>query len=527
MCGCGALLEAIDRYIEKADGDLADALGKEGYADPKKAVRRMESMEDGIADALTEETEYFEDEAEGSEDLEDFAGRWEKVKAADKTAGRIAGITGAQLREYMPGLVTAYIRQTDRDLKLEQVSRRTTAWVREWSGQLGRLMQLDSHEQIEKILTRGLEAGDGIAEFTRAIQDSGIRDEYYRARRVAVTEVLRAHSVAQQESFMQSPSVVKKAWRHTGEYRNKPRENHVAMDGQTVDKGGTFTLLGADGETYEPMYPRDTVLPPGESVNCHCICQPVVDESILGMTLAERQALQQKAVDEMDDEWEKEQNAKNRLRGVDGSLDEMAAMTRAERVEYLGSEEKEALYEAGIITDDDMLKNIKVSTLQELHDGGIMTVSDAAQAHSTVGDFTALGNPKKAPGKQNGGRMTGGGHSQSNIEELERRGITYHITKTYENGVRVGGVDGHKNALKQTSGQSWFPENWNDAKVRAAGTYTSNNPAIVEEMKDASGNITGYRKFQEYEDVVVGIFEDPDHNVTTIFPDSEQRKIGD
>jgi hypothetical protein len=179
-------------------------------------------------------------------------------------------------------------------------------------------MQLNSHKEIERILEKGLAEGSGITEFTRAILDSGIRDEYYKARRVAVTEVLRAHSVAQQEAYMQSPAVSEKMWKHTGEYRNEPRQNHVDMDGQRVPVGEPFELIGADGGTYEPMYPRDTTLPPEESINCHCISQPVVSEEILGLPLEERQRLQQEAIDAMDDEWEKELDAQNKAKaGID------------------------------------------------------------------------------------------------------------------------------------------------------------------------------------------------------------------
>ena len=37
-------------------------------------------------------------------------------------------------------------------------------------------------------------------------------------------------------------------------------------------------------------------------------------DSILGMSLEERKQLQQKIIDEMDDDWEKELDAKNRAR---------------------------------------------------------------------------------------------------------------------------------------------------------------------------------------------------------------------
>lgn len=320
MCmACQPLIKAIDAYLAKADGDLADALDAEGYAEPQATIGYMQGIEDDVAEALVEETDYFLAEAEKAADLETFAADiWPRVKLNDRLKAKLATVFTEHLSEFMPEFVAYYIAQTDRSLKLEVVSKRTVAWVESWSEQLGEIMQLNSHKEIETILTKGLKDGTGIASFTREILDSGIRDEYYKARRVAVTEVLRAHSVAQQEAYMQSPAVSEKMWKHTGEYRNEPRQNHVDMDGQRVPVGEPFELIGADGGTYEPMYPRDTTLPPEESINCHCISQPVVSEEILGLPLEERQRLQQEAIDAMDDEWEKELDAQNKAKaGID------------------------------------------------------------------------------------------------------------------------------------------------------------------------------------------------------------------
>ena len=320
MCmACQPLIKAIDAYLAKADGDLADALDAEGYAEPQATIGYMQGIEDDVAEALVEETDYFLAEAEKAADLETFAADiWPRVKLNDRLKAKLATVFTEHLSEFMPEFVAYYIAQTDRSLKLEVVSKRTVAWVESWSEQLGEIMQLNSHKEIERILEKGLKDGSSIAEFTRAILDSGIRDEYYKARRVALTEVLGAHSVAQQEAFMQSPAVVDKAWKHTGAYRNEPRQNHVDMDGQRVPKDAPFTLIGIKGGTYEPMYPRDIILPPEERINCHCICQPVVSEDILGLSLEERQRLQQEAIDKMDDEWERELDARNKARaGID------------------------------------------------------------------------------------------------------------------------------------------------------------------------------------------------------------------
>lgn len=316
MClNCRPLMKAIDAYLEKADNDLEAELEAEGYQEPKKTLKYAKDLEDEITEALLAETDYFLAAAEKAVDLDTFAKLiWPGIVLNDELREKLAQIFLEYFDSFMPEFVECYIKQTDKDLKLPQVSKRTKAWTKKWSVELAELMQLTSHREIEKILETGLENGSSIATFTRDIMESGIRDEYYKARRAALTEVLRAHSVAQQEAFMQSPAVQEKMWRHTGSYRNEPRKNHVDMDGQRVPVSEPFTLDGIKGGTYYPMYPRDTNLPPEESINCHCICRPVVSEEILGLSLEERQKLQQEAIDNMDDEWEKELDAKNKAK---------------------------------------------------------------------------------------------------------------------------------------------------------------------------------------------------------------------
>ena len=65
MCmACQPLIKAIDAYLAKADGDLADALDAEGYAEPQATIGYMQGIEDDVAEALVEETDYFLAEAE-------------------------------------------------------------------------------------------------------------------------------------------------------------------------------------------------------------------------------------------------------------------------------------------------------------------------------------------------------------------------------------------------------------------------------------------------------------------------------
>lgn len=314
MCNCDALLKAIDAYLAKADDDLSEALDDAGFIEPKETVKDAAALEDALTEALEKETKYFRAKAKKAVDLEAFAKDWPEIIEGDNVDEQLARLFVEDFKQNIPGLAAGYIKKIDPQLTVKTITARTTAWASEWSEKLGGLMKLETHKEIEKLLTETLKDGKGIAEFTQALIDGGIRSERYRARAAALTETLRAHSVAQQEALIQNPAVESKEWVHTGAYRNTPRENHVAMDGVIVPKDEPFVLEGADGVTYYPMYPRDPSLPPGESVNCHCIHRGVVNEDILGLPLEERKRLQQEAIDAMDDEWEKELDAKNKAK---------------------------------------------------------------------------------------------------------------------------------------------------------------------------------------------------------------------
>lgn len=322
MCNdCTALIEAIDRYLAKADKNLEETLEAEGYIEPKTTVQYINAIEDEVAEVLTSQTQYFVTQMAKSVDLAAFIGTAvEEVKANDGLAARLFTIFKEQFKSFMPHYVNAYIQATDGQLRLRRMSNRTTAWIDSWSRELADLMQLNTHTELDSILKRAVENGESIEKVTRAIQESGIRDEYYKARRAAITEVLRAHSVSHQEAQMQSPAVVSKRWRHSGTKHITPRKNHQIINGQTVPKDKPYTLWADDDMIYYPMYPRDPELPPSESVNCHCISQSVVDDEILGLPLAERERLQQEAIDEMDDEWERELSERNKARSLEARL---------------------------------------------------------------------------------------------------------------------------------------------------------------------------------------------------------------
>ena len=316
MClQCKPLIKAIDAFLAKEDNDLTEQLTNEGYLLAGSSVETINEIEEILTKLLGDNAEDLLDKLNSAIDIETFfKNNWPDIKKNGKLAQQLFDAFYDEFSTIMPRYVEAYVQQTDAELTVTTLSKRTTDWISGWSSELAELMKLDTDTQIEAVLEAGMKGGKSVTDIAAAIADSGIRSPGYRARRAALTEVLRAHGYAQLESYVQSPAVEKKGWRHTGSYRNEPRANHVAMDGITVDKDKPFTLYGEDGHTYYPMCPRDTGLPASESVNCHCILQPVVSADVLGLPLEERQRLQAEAIAEDDGAWMAELDAKNKAK---------------------------------------------------------------------------------------------------------------------------------------------------------------------------------------------------------------------
>lgn len=311
---CRSLAAAIGKYIAKAEDDLAKELDRMGYAESSDSVKRAGQLEDELAETLTEQTnrivEFFKKFVSLEAAMELLAAFFD----ADAARSAMQEIFENYYEKNIPKLANVYIKETDGSLAVSRIRKRTTAWITEWSAALSDMMNLTSEQQIESLLKEAVQNGEGVDAFTRRLMDSGIRNEEWRARRAAITEMLRAHSVAQHEAMIQDASVVWKKWVHTGNYRMEPRKNHLKMHGQTVLKEKPYKLHGIKGGIYYPMYPRDTVLPPEESVSCHCLSQPVVDEDVLGMPLEERQRLQQQIIEEDDGKWMEELDVQNKAK---------------------------------------------------------------------------------------------------------------------------------------------------------------------------------------------------------------------
>ncbi|MBR0581302.1 phage minor head protein [Bacillus altitudinis] len=184
----------------------------------------------------------------------------------------------------------------DADVPFKLLSEKTELWIESWSQELAQLMKLNTHTAIEQTLKDGIKEGRSIQEIELELKDLP-EFSRKRARVTAITEVLTASSVAQHESYVQSPAVTGKRWKHSGGKKNQSRDSHVQLDGTIIPLDEEFEIPGS-GERC--MFPRDTQLTPKERVNCHCAIGPVVDPLILGLSAEEKEEIRRRVLQNME-----------------------------------------------------------------------------------------------------------------------------------------------------------------------------------------------------------------------------------
>lgn len=313
-CSCDLICKVIEKNISKADNDLIKALEKAGYIEAKYTIEQAAELENELTEIFQGKTDEFikllQDNPEAS--ISDIIDKMPSFNRRTNITADLQALFYSRMSESIPRIAESYIKSIDDELTLQTMTNRTSAWAESWSTELAEIMNVNTEDKLSAILSNGLKEGKSVATVAQELFDEGALESATRARTTAITEMLRANSVSAQEAYVQSPAVSQKKWRHSGSRKTVARENHIDMDGQIVDVDEPFELLGADGKTYYPMYPRDNSLPPGESVNCHCIHQPIVSKDILGLSLEEREKLQDKEINTDNKKWKQEQKELSR-----------------------------------------------------------------------------------------------------------------------------------------------------------------------------------------------------------------------
>nr|WP_088325941.1 phage minor head protein [Bacillus cereus] len=177
----------------------------------------------------------------------------------------------------------------DPDILFEELADTTISAITAWSINLAALLFLATRNGIMAAVTTAITGGATLSALAIAIQDLWLFGRK-RAANVATNEVLTALSIAQQESYSQSPAVTGKMWVHTDRQEGDPRANHQKMDGVEIPVDYEFQIIDSD-ETC--MYPRESKLSPAERINCNCVVFPIVDGYTLRLSKEDKEAIRQ------------------------------------------------------------------------------------------------------------------------------------------------------------------------------------------------------------------------------------------
>lgn len=292
-CCDAEIIECINRIIEKDNDKLYDKLKKMGIAFAAMTVRQISLLEKRIATAMKKWHKSEKTSLLNSESLFSFLSSHTTESEADaELVQAVSQAVEETCGDVLQASADQYIRQTDAELSVTEISAPTAAAVSEASVQAGTSVLRHVTDEISNIIQEAINNGDSVDDAAKRIFDGRLRDEYYEARRVAQTEMMRTHAYAKYEALQQSPVVNAKRWRHTGAKGAASRENHINISGQTVPKDQPFTLTGRDGATYHPMLPHDTALPAAEAINCHCILEAVIDKDLKSLPPEQKAQMQ-------------------------------------------------------------------------------------------------------------------------------------------------------------------------------------------------------------------------------------------
>ena len=514
-------IKAINNFLVKSNDDLEKELKEQGYAITKKTVEDINNLEEILDNEIDNLSECIASDMLDNDDLVEYEENGldsfiNEDDFANSVKAIFAEIGGEKVLEY----ADAYIKQNDNTMEISKLTNRSSDTIDKWINEVSSYFKNDCIKSLKEVLQDGISSGKSIDIMARELQSEGIRDGYFKSRTVAQTEILRLHSMAVNESMVQTPWIEKKEWIHTGAHKNKPRPNHQAMNSTIVLKNERFTLYGIDGCVYHPMYPRDSCLPASETVNCKCIHRPVANDDPVTFDFDEKTKLQSEAIENDNEKWLKEKDMEPVV-NTDGMYDFIKSLDKEDQINYWGGgnigKQRWAMVESGVIrSDEDIQKMFKTNesgirsrkTLNELQEDGIISVKESILNHSVVGEYI---EPSKL---YPNGRLKGGGHTQAAMIECDKRGIEYTVNKTFSNGVRIGNVPSSKLKIKQSgNGQAWFPEDWTDVDLLCAGTFVGNSKAEL---------VDGYHKTAVYKNVAVRVLYDSEGSIATVCPDLDQ-----
>jgi hypothetical protein len=258
---------AIEKALAQADKEI---LGRIAQLNPKSyTALQLASLRNDIDQALAK----FR--ATATEKVNDL-----QAKAATMANKSMSDTVGAALGIGQP---------------IGAVNMQTVRIAQGYAADLISGLSADAAAKVKGVVQRAFLGGQSMGEIIEAVGSameggkfSGIFSEVgARAMRIAHNEILRVHSISGQarlEDLASRNDKIKKQWLHLP--IGVPRLGHLLADTQIVPVDEPFMVEGE-----ELMFPRDPSGSPENTINCHCVSVPYIDDADLYATAEDRATL--------------------------------------------------------------------------------------------------------------------------------------------------------------------------------------------------------------------------------------------
>ena len=244
----------------------------------KKLKALLQEMDRSLYWWLRAEYRKAEPEIVGDSAMTDLRTKLKKLvrewmkKFSDKAkeiatwfASKVQGFTTNNLQQQMQ---RSKLNKLGFDLKFtyhSQKERAVFSSIVEQNVNLIKSIASEHLTQVQGIVLRGIETGHDLSRMTEDLQSSfGVSER--RAAMIARDQTAKASNNLSRQRLMDY-GVTKGKWMHTSSGKTY-RDSHVEMDGEIYD---------IEQGCYDDDY--GDYVQPGELVNCHCVCIPVIDFS--------------------------------------------------------------------------------------------------------------------------------------------------------------------------------------------------------------------------------------------------------
>jgi SPP1 gp7 family putative phage head morphogenesis protein len=242
----------------------------------KKLKALLQEMDKSLYWWLRAEYRKAEPEIVGDSAMSDLRDKLKKLvrewmkKFSDKAkeiaswfAGKVQGYTTNNLQQQMK---KAKLAELGFDLKFSYHSRKERAVFNSIVEQNVNLIKSIASEHLTKVqgvVLRGIETGHDLSRMTQDLEEGfGVTER--RAAMIARDQTAKASNNLSRQRLLDY-GVTKGKWMHTSSGKTY-RDSHVQMDGEIYD---------IEEGCYDDDY--GDYVQPGELVNCHCVCVPVID----------------------------------------------------------------------------------------------------------------------------------------------------------------------------------------------------------------------------------------------------------